>query len=384
MDRLGDLVCSLPMDQHPELQKKSISVEWLISKGLEPVMECSLPPRKFWSVDLKFSFSHLWNLVQKLKSAQFTHVILFYAPWWVACACWMAGIPQRYSPRSRWFQILFFNHTLKQKRSLSEKHEADYNWDLLHWSLTGEKTPIALSSEQSLEPYPQDKSSVLSLTQQSPALSSSSQKKSPALSSTEPTLAPQTPISTAPFLELKSDALLPASLPQEFIVLHPGMGGSALNWPTTSYLDLAQRLLALGKNVVITGTPGDQEWLAPLEKPLRSQPGVFWLVGQLNLKTLIAVLARSTATIAPSTGVLHLAASTGTKTIGIYSPIQVQTPIRWGPRGKKAIALTPVGIPCPAATTCLGARCQYFFCLEKITPEQIIETIFKHNFDDPK
>lgn len=376
MDRLGDLVCSLPMDQHPELQKKSTSVEWLISKGLEPVMECSQPPRKYWSVDVKFSFSHLWNLIQKLKAAQFTHVILFYAPWWVAGACWLAGIPHRYSPRSRWFQILFFNHTLKQKRSLSEKHEADYNWDLLHWSLTGEKVQEAYTQEKSQATTPQEKSSALSLIQQSSTLSSSSQKKSPVLNSTEQSLIPTASIITAPFLELKSDAPLPTSLPPEFIVLHPGMGGSALNWPTSSYLDLAQRLLALGKKVVITGTPGDQEWLAPLEKPLRSQPGVFWMVGQLNLKTLIAVLARSTATIAPSTGVLHLAASTGTKTIGIYSPIKVQTPIRWGPRGKKAIALTPASTPCPATTTCLGASCQYFFCLEKITPEQIIREIF--------
>lgn len=375
MDRLGDLVCSMPMDQHPELQKKSPSVEWLISKGLEPVVECAHPPRQFWSVDLNFSFSHLWNLVQKLKSAHFSHVVLFYAPWWVACACWLADIPHRYSPRSRWFQILFFNHTLKQKRSLSEKHEADYNWDLLHWALTGEKALLEVHSLEKTSSLNSQKQS-LALSSQEPYLASHSPEKSPSFSSTEQSLTPQASINTVPFLELKSEAPLPSTLPPEFIVIHPGMGGSALNWPTSYYLVLAQKLLALGKKVVITGTPGDQEWLAPLEKVLRSQPGVFWMVGQLDLKTLIAVLAHSTATIAPSTGVLHLAASTGTKTIGIYSPIQVQTPIRWGPRGKKAIALIPAATPCPATTTCLGARCQNFFCLEKITPEQIIKEIF--------
>lgn len=359
MDRLGDLVCSLPMDQHPELQKKSSSVEWLISKGLETVMECAVPPRSFWSMGLKFSLSEFWNLVQKLKAAHFTHIVLFYAPWWVAMACWVADIPHRYSPRSRWFQILFFNHTLKQKRSLSEKHEADYNWDLLHWSLTGEQN-------------------------QNQKLNQSQKQVQSQNHSLDPDLASVSKNSAAtkvPFLSLKSEAPLPSSLPAEFIVIHPGMGGSALNWPTSSYLELVQKLLALGKKVVITGTPGDQVWLAPLEQPLRSQPGVFWMVGQLDLKTLIAVLAHSTATVAPSTGVLHLAASTGTQTIGIYSPVQVQTPIRWGPRGKKAIALTPSDVTCPATTTCLGPRCKFFFCLEKITPEQVIKTIFKNQLD---
>lgn len=363
MDRLGDLVCSLPMDQHPALEKKSFSVEWLISKGLEPVIECAVPPRSFWSMGLKFSFSEFWNLVQKLKTAHFTHVVLFYAPWWVAIACWLAGIPHRYSPRSRWFQILFFNHTLKQKRSLSEKHEADYNWDLLHWSLTGEKNQ-SQSAKKNLK----------------------NQNRAPIqinVQSHEPyeTVSKNSAMSKAPFLSLKSKSPLPPSLPAEFIVVHPGMGGSALNWPTSSYLKLVQKLLALGKKVVITGTPGDQEWLAPLEQPLRSQAGVFWMVGQLDLKTLIAVLARSTATIAPSTGVLHLAASTGTQTIGIYSPIQVQTPIRWGPRGERATALTPSDLICPATTTCLGPRCQYFFCLERITAEQVIKTIFNNQSD---
>jgi len=324
MDRLGDLICTLPVDQHPEIQKKFDHVQWLIAKGLEPVMECSQPKRKFWSIELKFSFLHFYKLIQKLKTESFEQVVLFYAPWWVAMACWVSRIPLRYSPRSRWFQLLFFNHTLKQKRSLSAKHEAKYNWDLLHWSITGEFST-------NLE---------------------------------------------TPFLELKSDSPLPSILPPKFIVIHPGMGGSALNWPAPFYLILIQKLLARGNNIVITGTASDREWLTLLEKPLQSLPGVFWLVGQLDLKTLISVLAHSTATIAPSTGVLHLAASTGTKTIGIYSPIRVQTPRRWGPRGLSTIALTPT-VNCPATTFCLESKCKQYPCLEQITPDQIIAEIFK-------
>lgn len=326
MDRLGDLVCTLPVDQHPHLTQPNQTIHWLVAQGLEPVVESATPSRLFWSLPLKFSIQSLMALIQKLKIESYDQVILFYAPWWVALACWWVGIPHRHSPRSRWYQLLFFNRTLKQKRSRSEKHEADYNWDLLHWSLTG------------IHPAP----------------------------------------TVTPILSLKSSAPLPETLPENYIVVHPGMGGSALNWPTHFYLDLIKKLHAQGQKIVITGTTIDQPWLSPLEKPLSSLEGVFWMVGKLDLKSLIAVLAQSSATIAPSTGVLHLAASTGTKTIGIYSPIRVQTPVRWGPRGSKAQAITPSpSILCPATTHCLEKACRHYPCLETITPDQILAEIFK-------
>lgn len=351
MDRLGDLICTLPVDQHPKLQQAN--VHWLIAAGLEPVMECSHPLRLFSSMSLKFSLLNIIDLVKKLRAEQYTKVILFFAPWWVGMACWLARIPQRYSPQSRWYQILFFNHTLKQKRSRSEKHEAQYNGELLSWALDD-----SLSKNNNVSQLSHWQPPFLQLT-----------------SSESITLSPAPPAASAASVASAASAASVASLPNEYIVIHPGMGGSALNWPTQSYLSLTQKLVALGKNVVITGTAADQPWLAPLEGPLKSTKNVYWLVGQLNLKSLITVLSQSSATLAPSTGVLHLAASTGTKTIGIYSPIRVQTPIRWGPRGAHAKALTPDIKECPATHTCLEKACSFYPCLEQITPDQIIKEL---------
>lgn len=323
MDRLGDLVCTLPVDQHPRVVEKKYSIQWLISKGLEPILDCSRPKRSFWSESLTFTWRRFFNLIAQLKSENFDQVVLFYAPWWIAAACFFAGIKLRSSPRSRWFQFLFFNHTLRQSRSRSDKHEADYNWDLFHWALTGDKESIE----------------------------------------------------KPPYLVLESASDLPLELKQPYVVIHPGMAGSALNWPMTQYLDLAKTLtLELGKQVVITGTSGDLPWLNAIETPLKELQGVHWMVGKLDLPTLIKVLSRSEATIAPSTGVIHLAASTGVKTIGLYSPIRVQTPIRWGPRGPRAIALMP-NVNCPASTKCLGQSCNQYFCLNQISVEKVLEAI---------
>jgi heptosyltransferase I len=322
MDRLGDLVCTLPVDQHPKITEQGSSSRWLISKGLSPVLECTAPARNFWSIDLKFSWQNFTGLLRTLRKEDFDKVILFYAPWWVALACLVGGIPQRYSPRSRWFQILFFNKTLRQNRSRSTKHEAEYNWDLLHWALTGEA---------------------------------------------------ESPLAT-PTLKLQSHNAPPFTLPESFVVIHPGMGGSALNWPSKHYLELAKKLSAAGPSVLITGTAGDLPWLTELEAPLKAIPNVHWLVGKFDLKTLIYVLSKSRAVVAPSTGVIHLAASTGVKTLGIYSPIRVQTPTRWSPRGLRSQAFAP-SVECPATTKCLGPNCKFYACLDLITPEQIFNEI---------
>jgi ADP-heptose:LPS heptosyltransferase len=324
MDRLGDLACTLPVDQHPKLTEGGPSVRWIVSKGLEPILDCAQPKRSFWSFNLKFSMALFWEVVRKIKVEHYDKVILFYAPWWIAFACLVAGIPDRYSPRSRWFQVLFFNRTLRQTRSRSEKHEAEYNWDLIHWALTGEQ---------------------------------SSQAK-------------------VPFLALHSTSKPKVILPQHYVVLHPGMGGSALNWPSQNYIELAQILVAHGKSIVVTGTPGDIPWLKDLEQPLKALPKVHWMVGEFDLKTLIYVLSQSEATVAPSTGVLHLAASTGVKTLGIYSPIRVQTPTRWGPRGERAKAFLP-DVECPASTHCLGNNCKEYPCLEKLSSESLLAEILK-------
>lgn len=329
MDRLGDLICTLPVDQiTSERNGDSYEFQWIVSRGLEPVMQMAKPVRYYRSFGVPFDLQQFRELTQWLRSSVFDKVVLFYAPWWVALACWVARIPERYSPRSRWFHFFFFNRTLRQSRSRSEKHEADYNWELMRW---------ALGLPSSMNPKA-DKT---------------------------PTLEFQVDLADAK-KKLKLNAL-----PENYVVLHPGMGGSALNWSASSYLELAKRLVESGKSVVVTGTRSDLPWLKDLKDPIKSLKNIYWMVDHFDLKTLIYVLGQSDAVVAPSTGVVHLAASTGVRTIGLYSPIRVQTPTRWGPRGRQVKALVP-DVTCPASRRCLGARCAHYACLEKIQPEEVL------------
>lgn len=139
---------------------------------------------------------------------------------------------------------------------------------------------------------------------------------------------------------------------RSYYVVHPGMGGSALNWPTDKYAELVQALAPA--RVVITGTASDEAFLAPLKAQLDASGAatttflrdVLWLDGQLSGDELIAILENARAVVAPSTGVLHLAASTGVATVGLFSQVHVQRALRWGPQGARtAVVEAPAGAP---------------------------------------
>jgi ADP-heptose:LPS heptosyltransferase len=117
------------------------------------------------------------------------------------------------------------------------------------------------------------------------------------------------------------------------------MGGSALNWPPENFVELIGRL-AKDLPVVVTGTAADQKYLDKI-KSAGEIANVKWLVGDLKVFELLDILSQANSVIAPSTGVLHLAASLGTPVVGIYSPRRVEHPRRWGPKGMFTAALVP-------------------------------------------
>jgi ADP-heptose:LPS heptosyltransferase len=157
---------------------------------------------------------------------------------------------------------------------------------------------------------------------------------------------------------------------QGFAVVHPGMFGSALNWPSEHYQNLLQELTAKIP-VVITGTADDERFLTSLRE-CSTHPQIRWAVGKLTLTELLSILGSAQFVIAPSTGVLHLAASLGTACVGIYSPVRVHHPRRWGPRGPNARFVLP-DVECPATLQCLGPVCVHYNCMTKISVTQVLK-----------
>ncbi len=318
VDRIGDLVLTLPVDEITALSHHNVT--WWISKGLEFVLENGARKRQFLAIDNKLNWTNFLALFYYLRTQQFTLAVVFHAPWWVSLLVFAARIPVRVGRRSQWYSYLFFNRGLRQSRSKSELHESEYNFRLLEKAL-GE------------------------------------------------------PVKERPLLELansRSAGILDRlGLEKKlYFVVHPGMAGSARNVNSKFYIELIQQLI-LQMPVVITGTKSDLEYIAPLQAQFKSNDKILWLNEKLSSDELIAVLQGAKAVIAPSTGVIHLAASTGTKAIGLYSPVTSQHATRWGPRGKFTYVFSPK-VSCPGTSDCLFQACSQFDCMDQIRVSDVM------------
>jgi heptosyltransferase I len=296
MDKIGDLVVSLPVDEHPAI--KGMKFIWFITKGMGFIAEQAAPKRPAEEFKRGFSPFEFFRMVAWFKHHQPRTVVLLHCPWWVSMAAWYAEVPERIGRQSQWHSYLFLNLPVRQKRSASDRHESDFNFDLVEWGLNKlglRKSTHLLQSKQ-----------------------------------TYLRMVPPNPFGTLEARSLKTRA---------YRVVHPGMAGSALNWPQDNYVELIERLAKEGP-VLVTGTNADHKYLQTVSK-VKDVQNVRWLVGELKVSELLDLLAQAKSVIAPSTGVLHLAAALGTPAIGIYSPRKVEHPRRWGPRGQHVTFLIP-------------------------------------------
>lgn len=282
LDKIGDLICTLPADQ--VLDENLYDITWIVQKGLGKVVDLGAKKRKYLELDKSNPSKSARQLKEYLKTLDPDFAISFQCPWWVNFELYKADVPIRAGVKSQWHSFLFLNHAIRQKRSKAEKHELDYNLDLIYHTLNPRQIKMFHYFEIN-KPSETDVVEKYKL------------------------------------------------IPNQYVVVHPGMMGSALNWPQTEYINYIHHLIAQNKHVVVTGTDQDEEYLTEIKKEFHSNPDVTWLQSKLNIKELVQILAYSEFVIAPSTGVAHLAASVGAHIKGIYSQVKVQHPRRWGPRG---------------------------------------------------
>ena len=282
LDKIGDLICTLPADQ--VLDEKTYDITWIVQKGLGQIVDLGARKRKYLELDKAHPARSAQKLKEFLKVLDPDVAISFQCPWWVNYELYKADVAIRAGVKSQWHSFFFLNHAIRQKRSKAEKHELEYNLDLVYHTLNPQQTELFHYFE-----IPK-------------------------------------PLETEVLEKFKLTA-------GKYVVVHPGMMGSALNWPQSEYIKYINDLLGKKKHVVITGTESDEMYLTDIRKEFLKNPEVTWLQSKLNIKELVQVLAHSEMVLAPSTGVAHLAASVGAKVTGIFSPVRVHHPTRWGLRG---------------------------------------------------
>jgi ADP-heptose:LPS heptosyltransferase len=151
----------------------------------------------------------------------------------------------------------------------------------------------------------------------------------------------------------------PRTLPPRYVVVHPGASVPARAWPVTRHAALVERLVAGGRQVVVTGGPAERALTAAVAGPARA--GVTDLGGATTLAELAGVLAGADAVVVGNTGPAHLAAAVGTPIVSLFAPTVPAA--RWRPY-RVAHELLHRPVPCAGCRArdcpvpghpCLGA-----------------------------
>lgn len=116
-------------------------------------------------------------------------------------------------------------------------------------------------------------------------------------------------------------------LPERMIALHPGSGGGAKNWALDYWIALGNQLLGRSHPLLVVSGEADQSQLKILQRKWR-QPDVRFATNLL-LPNLAAVLAE-TVFIGHDSGISHLAAAAGAKSVLLFGPTD---PAVWAPHG---------------------------------------------------
>ncbi len=136
----------------------------------------------------------------------------------------------------------------------------------------------------------------------------------------------------APAREAEAARLVPPGAP--VLAIGPAANWRGKEWRAERFAELAQRLTAPGglfpnARVAVLAAAHERAQAAPLIEALGAR--AIDLVGRIHLLTVAAVIKRAALFIGNDTGLMHLAAATGTPTLGLFGPSPIDQYAPWGP-----------------------------------------------------
>lgn len=289
-DKLGDFMLAWPAFALLKQQYPEAGITALVPSYTKPM--AALCP---WIDDVLIDeagnsiISDALALSRILRKNEFYASISLYSEMRTAMALWLAGVPRRFGPATKLAQ-LFLNKRLKQKRSLSQKPEYEYNLDLIKHFIRANG-----DNQVSLQPPPFLK------------------------------------FNSAEILDLKKKYKELHGIPDDtkIIIIHPGTGGSAINLSLEQYADIAQNITKKSNAFfIITAGPGEINIAQKLSGLLTETPHCIYhsTDGIVNFSKFINICDLF---ISGSTGPLHIAGALNVPTAAFYPAKRSATPLRW-------------------------------------------------------
>jgi len=293
-DRIGDVVLTLPLCSIIKKYFPESRVSFLLRNYTSALAKNNSYIDEIIILKEKNGKALIFENIKLLKN-KFDVCIIAYPTFRIALILFLSGIKIRIGTGYRWYSFLF-NKKIYEHRKDAKYHELEYNVHLLRKIGIDEKVSPG-NVQFGLTPSAESIQKVNEL------------------------------------LELKN-----ISNNKSVIILHPGSGGSSVDFPIFKMKELAKKISdELDAEIIITGSKNEKELCQTLVVSEKTKN----FAGELNLSELIALIDKCKLLIANSTGPIHIAAALGKFVIGFYPDIVACSEKRWGPYTNKKIIFKP-------------------------------------------
>jgi ADP-heptose:LPS heptosyltransferase len=157
--------------------------------------------------------------------------------------------------------------------------------------------------------------------------------------------------------------------PDGIIALHPGAGSRRKAWPPPHFAALGRALARGSKRLLLVQGPADGE---AVEEVVAGLHGIPYLVARdLPVRQLAALLSCASLFIGNDSGISHLAAALGVRSIALFGPTD---PFVWAPRGEKTFWIQG-DCACAPCERERQRSCERQLCLEQIGVDAVLACI---------
>lgn len=303
-DKLGDFMLAWPALSLLKKQHPDSCITVLVPSYTKPIAEiCPWIDRTITDDKHKGTISDAHQLARVLTAFNFDASISLFSELRTSLALWLARIPERYGPATKAAQ-LFLNKRLRQKRSLSQKPEYEYNADLIRYYIASRGgVPVIMQGPPYLQ-FNHDE-----------------------------------------IVELKQAYLHEHSIDKDrkLIFIHAGSGGSAINLSLQQFADLA---ILINKSCmvhfVLTAGPDELDYAYTLSQLMHeTSHSIYHSTG--GLVSFSRFISICDLFISGSTGPLHIAGALNVPTTAFYPARRSATALRWMTLNEKnrRIAFSP-------------------------------------------
>jgi heptosyltransferase-2 len=331
-DRIGDVLLSTPVIKALRYNYPEAYIAMMVSPYVKDIVEGNPYLDKVIIYDKDGKHKSWWRslkFARNLKKKKFDLAVILHPTNRVHLVTFFAGIPRRVGYDLKMGFLL--TDRLKHTKQLGEKHELEYNLDLLrHLGITPEDKSLFMPIKEESEKWADDL--------------------------------------------FKQEGIKEAD---RLLAIHPGASCPSKIWPNERFAEVADRLIEkYGFKVLVVSGPKDMAIAQSVVKHMR-HPAIN-LAGKTSVSGLASVLKRCSLFISNDSGPVHVASAVGVPVVSIFGRSQPGlSPKRWGPTGKNdRILHEEVG-----CIECLAHNCvKEFACLKAISTEDVIsaaESILK-------